>query len=123
MTHRSYSAVGQDRFELWDECTAGPMQQSAAHGETAAGVALRTSRADGAGQLRLRIPRLREVRADRDPPAERGIRVGRAAALGGSPRDPTPKTRAPRPATTGSGSCPNNTSGASLLRSTLRHRP
>ena len=41
MTHRSNSAVGQDRFELRDECTAGPMRQSAAHGETAAGVAKR----------------------------------------------------------------------------------
>ena len=39
MTHRSDSAAGQDRSGLRDECTAGPMQQSAAHGETAAGVA------------------------------------------------------------------------------------
>ena len=44
MTHRSDSAVGQDRSELRDECTAGPMQQSAAHGETAADVAMHSPR-------------------------------------------------------------------------------
>ena len=47
MTHRSDSAAGQDRFELRDECTAGPMQQSAAHGETAADVALQQRGSSG----------------------------------------------------------------------------
>ena len=39
--HRSDSAAGEVRFELWDERTAGTMQQSASHGETAAAVAKR----------------------------------------------------------------------------------
>ena len=36
---KSNSAAGLDRFELRDECTAGPKQHSAEHGKTAAHVA------------------------------------------------------------------------------------
>ena len=41
LAHGSDSEAGEVRFDLWDDRTAGAMQESASHGETAAAVATR----------------------------------------------------------------------------------